>query len=266
MHAKKQEEVPALIPELEQVLNCTPAEGPVDTSTPYSETASGARHRREPGLQQAQLTAILEGKENAGSSEVASRKRTERSSQGLRAASKRRRSPSVPTRKSPRLEKGVEGEKEGRQTRLARGEMGSKPKEVTAVKVNAEQGSLQCIKCQFKTKSKWHFEKHMGTKNHKNKVPSEVAVPAEVDSVTQSKVVDNAGKTVDSLQPSSTRAKSNCGKTGCQEENESVPTSNSSTGATVSQEETAVATFNRLNTSRASAREARTRCASMLKE
>jgi len=281
-YARKQEEVPAIITELEQAFNTTPAEGPVDMSTPYTETASGARgrvreNRRESGLQGTQLAAIFEGMENVESSKVVSRKRTERNSRGLRASSKRRRSPSVPTRKSPRLEKQVLGDggsgKEGHQMRLQglpRGEIGCKPKEVTAwVKVNGQQSSLQCTKCQFKTHSKWHFGRHMGSKNHKDKVALGVAAPAEVDSGNQSKVVDEAGKIVDSLQHSSTTAKSSRGKTLSQEKSESVPTSHSSTGATVSQEDTAlgaVATVSRLNTSRATAREARTRCASMLKE
>ena len=260
-YARKQEEVPPIIPELEQPFNCTP----VDTSTPYNETAPGARNRRESGFQQAQLAAILEGRENAGSAKVAPRRRSERSSQGPRAVSKRRRSPSVPTRKSPRLEKQVEGDGHSEQESRQMKEMCSKSKEVAAgVKVNGQQSSLQCTKCQFETQSKRNYERHMGSKNHKNKATAEVAVPAEVDSGTQSKVVDEAGKTVGGLQHSSTRAKSNCGQTVAQEE--SLPTSNSSTGATVSQEETAMTTFSRLNTSRASAREARTRCASMLKE
>ena len=257
VYARKQEEVPPIIPELEQPFNRTPAEGPVYTSTPYNETAPGARNRRESGFQQAQLAAILEGRENAGSAKVAPRRRSERSSQGPRAASKRRRSPSVPTRKSPRLEKQVEGDGHSEQESRQMKEM-----EVAAgVKVNGQQSSLQCTKCQFETQSKRNFERHMGSKNHKNKATSEVAVPAEVDSGTQStKVVDEAGKTADS----SARAKSSCGKSV--EERESMAAYNSSAGATVSQEETAVATLSRLNTSRASAREARTRCASMLNE
>ena len=255
-YARKQDEVPPIIPELEQPFNRTP----VDTSTPYNETAPGARNRRESGFQQAQLAAILEGRENAGSAKVAPRRRSERSSQGPRAASKRRRSPSVPTRKSPRLEKQVEGDGHSEQESRQMKEMCSKSKEAAAgVKVNGQQSSLECTKCQFETQSKRNFERHMGSKNHKNKATSEVAVPAEVDSGTQStKVVDEAGK------HSSARAKSNCGKSA--EERESVAASNSSAGATVSQEETAVATLSRLNTSRASAREARTRCASMLNE
>ena len=257
-YARKQEEVPPIILELEQPFNCTP----VDTSTPYNETAPGARNRRESGFQQAQLAAILEGRENAGRSKVAPRRRSERSSQGPRAASKRRRSPSVPTRKSPRLEKQVEGDGHSEQESPQMKEMCSKSKEVAAgVKVNGQQSSLQCTKCQFETQSKRNYERHMGSKNHKNKATSEVAVPAEVDSGTQStKVVDEAGKTADS----SARAKSSCGKSV--EERESMAAYNSSAGATVSQEETAVATLSRLNTSRASAREARTRCASMLNE
>ena len=263
-YARKQEEVPPIIPELEQPFNRTPAEGLVDTSTPYKATAPGARNRRESGFQQAQLAAILEGRENAGSAKVAPRRRSERSSQGPRAATKRRRSPSVPTRKSPRLEKQVEGDGHSEQESRQMKEMCSKSKEVAAgVKVNGQQSSLQCTKCQFETQSKRNFERHMGSKNHKNKATSEVAVPAEVDSGTQStKVVDEAGKTADS----SARAKSSCGKSVPEEERESVAASNSSAGATVSQEETAVATLSRLNTSRASAREARTRCASMLNE
>ena len=278
-YARKQEEVSAIIPELELAFNNTPAQGPVDTSTPYTET--GARHRREnrreSGFQETQLASILEGTENVESSKVVPRKSTERNSRGLRAASKRRRSPSAPTRKSPRLDKQVlvdgSSGNEGHQMRLQgllRGEMGSKSKEVTAagVKMNGQQ-SLQCTKCQFQTQSKWHFGRHMGSKNHKDKVALEVAAPAEVDSGSRSKVVDEAGKPRESLQRSSSRAKSNSGKTLSQEE-ESVPTSHSSTGATVSQEEEtalgAVTTLSRLNTSRASAREARTRCASMLKE
>ena len=43
-YARKQEEVSAIIPELELAFNNTPAQGPVDTSTPYTET--GARHRQ----------------------------------------------------------------------------------------------------------------------------------------------------------------------------------------------------------------------------
>ena len=253
VYARKQEEVPPIILELEQPFNCTP----VDTSTPYNETAPGARNRRESGFQQAQLAAILEGRENAGSAKVAPRRRSERSSQGPRAASKRRRSPSVPTRKSPRLEKQVEGDGHSEQESRQMKEM-----EVAAgVKVNGQQSSLQCTKCQFETQSRRNYERHMGSKNHKNKATSEVAVPAEVDSGTQStKVVDEAGKTADS----SARAKSSCGKSV--EERESMAAYNSSAGATVSQGETAVATLSRLNTSRASAREARTRCASMLNE
>ena len=42
VYARKQEEVPAIIAELEQAFNRTPAEEPVNTSTPYNETASGA--------------------------------------------------------------------------------------------------------------------------------------------------------------------------------------------------------------------------------
>ena len=253
VYARKQEEVPPIIPELEQPFNRTP----VDISTPYNETAPGARNRRESGFQQAQLAAILEGRENAGSAKVAPRRRSERSSQGPRAASKRRRSPSVPTRKSPRLEKQVEGDGHSEQESRQMKEM-----EVAAgVKVNGQQSSLQCTKCQFETQSRRNYERHMGSKNHKNKATSEVAVPAEVDSGTQStKVVDEAGKTADS----SARAKSSCGKSV--EERESMAAYNSSAGATVSQGETAVATLSRLNTSRASAREARTRCASMLNE
>merc|ERR1719397_2318446 len=71
-YARRQEEVPALIPELE---------GPVDTSTPHNEAAPETRHRRarrrESGFHQAQLAAILEGRENAGSSKVTERKRLE---------------------------------------------------------------------------------------------------------------------------------------------------------------------------------------------
>ena len=89
--------------------------------------------------------------------------------------------------------------------------MGSKSKEVTAagVKMNSQQ-SLQCTKCQFQTQSKWHFGRHMG-KNHKDKVALEVAAPAEVDSGSWSKVVDEAGKPRESLQRSSSRAKSTSG-------------------------------------------------------
>ena len=95
----------------------------------------------------------------------------------------------------------------------------------------------------------------MGSKIHKNKVVLEVADPADVVLGTQSKEVDNVVQ------------KNNCGKAVPEEENVSVPISNSITGATVShQEETPVTIFNRLNTSRATAREARTRCASMLNE
>merc|ERR1719234_1283511 len=99
------------------------------------------------------------------------------------------------------------------------------------------------------------------------------------------------GKTVGAAQKTSTGTKSKgAGETVSQEDTESVRTTNSSTGATVSQKEVsasgavskrsncgatvsqeenalgAVPNFKRLNTSRASAREARTRCASMLKE
>ena len=94
-----------------------------------------------------------------------------------------------------------------------------------------------------------------------------MADPADVISGTQSKEVDNASKTGNSLQSSSTRAKNNCGKALAEEENVPVPISVSITGVTVShQEETPVTIFNRLNSSRATAREARTRCASMLNE
>ena len=257
--------MPAIILDLEQAFNRTPAEGPVDTSTPYNENAPGARNMRESGFQQAQLAVNLEDRENAGSSKGAPRKRSERSSQGPRAASKRRRSPAAPSRKSPRLEKQSEGDgNSGKMSRHTR-KLGSKSEEMTVgVKVTGQQSSLQYTKYQFETQSRRYSTRYMGSKNHKNKATAEVAVPAEVDSGTQSKVVDEAGKTVGGLQHSSTRAKSNCGQTVAQEE--SLPTSNSSTGATVSQEETAMTTFSRLNTSRASAREARTRCASMLKE
>ena len=257
--------MPAIILDLEQAFNRTPAKGPVDTSTPYNENAPGARNRRESGFQQAQLAVNLEDRENAGSSKGAPRKRSERSSQGPRAASKRRRSPAAPSRKSPRLEKQSEGDgNSGKMSRHTR-KLGSKSEEMTVgVKVTGQQSSLQYTKYQFETQSRRYSTRYMGSKNHKNKATAEVAVPAEVDSGTQSKVVDEAGKAVDGLQHSSTKAKSNCGQTVAQEE--SLPTSNSSTGATVSQEETAMTTFSRLNTSRASAREARTRCASMLKE
>jgi len=303
VYARRQEEVPALIPELEQA-----TEGHVDKSTPYNEAASGERHRRvnrrESGLHQAQLAAILERREHAKSSKVTERKKTERSSQGFRAASKRRRSPSVPTRKSPRLEKQVEGdgnsEKEGHQMILHgadSAERGRKLKKVAAeVVVNDQQSSLQCTKCQFKTQSKYNFERHMVSKNHKNKVALEVVVPSKATSDTQSKaeageeVEKTAGGQVDGLQHSSTGAKGKgAGETGSKEDTESVRTTNSSTGATVSQEVIAsgalpkesncsvtmsqeenalggVPTFNRLKNRRASATEARARCASMLKE
>ena len=145
--------MPARFPVLDLAFNSTPAKGPVDTSTPYTtETASRARstkNRRESGVQQVQLEAILEG-ENVESSEVAARKRTQRSLRGgLRAASKRRKSSSVPTRKSPRLEKQDDGDgyseeaghqmesvKDGWSTAVgvgsSREEIGSEPKEVTA--------------------------------------------------------------------------------------------------------------------------------------
>ena len=293
--------MPALIPELEQTFNFNQAhEGPVDASTPCNPTASGTGHRREnrrlSGFRQAQLAAILEGRENAGSSKEAPRKRTEEGGQVLRGASKRRRSPSVPRRKSPRLVKQVEGggnfEKEGCQMTLHKepvAEMGSKPIEVSAgVKVSYPQDSLQCAKCQFKAKTKHGFEKHsckkhMGSKKKDGKV-------AEADIGAQSKAGEEVGTTVDD-QHSSSGAR-NKGGTVSQEENESVPTSKSSTGATVTQVKTAlgtvrkksncgtlgapvsqekkdlggVPTLNRLNTSRASARRSRSLCASMLKE
>merc|ERR1719397_2292884 len=243
-YARRQEEVPALIPELEQNVNHAP-EGPVDTSTPHNEAAPETRHRRErrreSGFHQAQLAAILEGRENAGSSKVTERKRLGRSSQGPRAASKRRRSPSVPTRKSPRLERQVESiensENEGHQMApqgAAVEDLGNKSKEKDTVDVNGYQSNLQCTTCQFKAKKKGNFDQHLNSRSHKNMVALEVAAAAGVDSGTQSKVADETGKTVDSPQ----------------EEN--------AMGG--------VPTFNKLNTSRASAREARTRCASMLKE
>ena len=298
--------MPALIPELEQALNHAPEE-PVGSNTPHREDASGGRHRRvssrESGYRQAQLAAILEGRDNIESSTVAPRKRIERSSRGPPAvsqSSKRRRSPSVPTRKSPRLEKQVENlgnsETESHQPGLHRAAVldngnksaenrKEKDKEKSTVEVNCDESSLQCSTCQFKAKSKSSFDKHMSSRNHKHKVALEEMTPAEVESGTLSKVVGKAGKTVGSLQHSSTGEKSKCGKIVSQEENGSVRTSNSSTGATVSQDNIAVevvfeksncgalgaavgsvSTSNRLNTCRASAREARTLCASMLKE
>jgi len=242
-YARRQEDVPALIPELEQNANHAP-EGPVDRSTPYNEAASGERHRRvnrrESGFHQAQLAAILEGRENAACSKVTKRKRTERNTQGPRAPSKRRRSPSVPTRKSPRLEKQVAGNsgKDGHQVVLnvvPVAEKGNKSKKAIA---EVMLSSLQCTKCQFKTQSKYNFERHQGSKNHKNRVASEVS---EINSGTQSKageeVEKTAGGLVDGLQPSSTGAKSKgAGEAGSKEDTESVRTTNSSTGATVSQE------------------------------
>ena len=204
----------------------------------------------------------------------------------------------MPTRKSPRLEKQVENlgnsETESHQPgrhRAAVVDNGNKSaenrkekdKEKSTVEVNCDQSSLQCSTCQFKAKSKSSFDKHMSSRNHQQKVALEEMTPAEVESGTLSKVVGKAGKTVGSLQHSSTGEKSKCGKIVSQEENGSVRTSNSSTGATVSQDNMevvfkksncgalgaavgSVSTSNRLNTSRASAREARTLCASMLKE
>jgi len=213
----------------------------------------------------------------------------------------RRKSPSAPTRKSPRLEKQVEvignTGKEGHQMAThgpAVVNMGNKSKENDSVPVdvNGNQSSLQCTKCQFKAKTEWNFERHVGSKTHKNRVAIEVAGPAEViTSGTQSKAGEEVEKTVGGAKQSSTGTKSKgAGETVSQEDTESVRTTNSSTGAivsdkeviasgavskssncggTVSQEENilgAVPIFKRLNTSRASAREARTRCASMLKE
>jgi len=176
-------------------------------------------------------------------------------------------------------------------------ERGRKLKKVAAeVVVNDQQSSLQCTKCQFKTQSKYNFERHMVSKNHKNRVALEVIGPSEATSGTQSKakageeVEKTVGGQVDGLQHSSTGAKSKgAGETGSKEDTESVRTTNSSTGATVSQEVIAsgalpkesncsvtmsqeenalggVPTFNRLKNRRASATEARARCASMLKE
>ena len=105
--AKRQEldSAPAEGPDWGQ-FNCAP-EGPVDTSTPCKESAAGAQHRmrnrRESEIHQVQLEAILEGRENVEKPGSASRKTNEGNSQMPRAASMRRRSPSVPSRKSPRL-------------------------------------------------------------------------------------------------------------------------------------------------------------------
>ena len=104
--AKRQEldSAPAFIPDF----NCAP-EGPVDTSTLCKESAAGAQHRmrnrRESEIHQVQLEVILEGRENVEKPGSASRKTNEGNSQMPRAASMRRRSPSVPSRKSPRLGK-----------------------------------------------------------------------------------------------------------------------------------------------------------------
>ena len=153
----------------------------------------------------------------------------------------RRRSPSVPSRKSPRLGKqnGGSAKLEGNGCKVNdtagsrdQGKQGSKgSKEARArAKTRArararEEGSFACTQCQFTAASRWHFERHQ--KAHQKKVASEVSASAVIDSGCPSK------------------------ETVSQEENDlgAQPTSN-----------------NRMNTSRASAVKAMTRCAKIAEE
>ena len=216
------------------------AEGPVDTSTP-----SGAQHRMRHGrgseIHQVQLEAILEGRENVEKPGSATRKTNEGNSQMPRAASMRRRSPSVPSRKSPRLgmqnggsallegngckENDTAGSrKQGKQG--SKGSKGARAGAKARARARArEEGSFACTQCQFTAASRWHFERHQ--KTHQKKVASEVVASAVIDSGCPSK------------------------ETLSQEENDmgAQPTSN-----------------NRMNTSRASAVMARTRCAKIAEE
>ena len=221
------------------------AEGPVDTSTPCKESAAGAQHRMRNGrgseIHQVQLEAIPEGRENVEKPGSASRKTNEGNSQMPRAASMRRRSPSVPSRKSPRLGKQnvgsakLEGNgckendtagsrKQGKQG--SKGSKGARAGAKARARARArEEGSFACTQCQFMAASRWHFERHQ--KTHQKKVASEVVASAVIDSGCPSK------------------------ETVSQEENDlgAQPTSN-----------------NRMNTSRASAVKARTRCAKIAEE
>ena len=180
------------------------------------------RNRRESEIHQVQLQAILEGRENVVTPGLASRKTNERHSQMPKAASKRRRSPSVPSRKSPRLGKQNDGSSnlEGN---------GCQENDTEGCTENGQGSSFACTQCKYKTAKKSHFEKHLGSKTHQNKVALEV--------------VASASAVVDSGCPSK--------ETVSQEENDlgAQPTSN-----------------NRMNTSRASAVKARTRCAKIAEE
>ena len=181
--AKRQEldSAPALIPDWGQPFNFA-HEGPVDSSTPCKGSATGAQHRmrnrRESEIHQVQLQAILEGRENVVTPGLASRKTNERHSQMPKAASKRRRSPSkrrrspsVPSRKSPRLGKQNDGSSnlEGN---------GCQENDTAGCTENGQGSSFACIQCQYTAVKKSHFEKHLGSKTHQNKVALEVVASA----------------------------------------------------------------------------------------
>ena len=254
--AKRQEldSVPALIPDCD----CAP-EGPVDTSTPCKESAAGAQHRmrnrRESEIHQVQLQAILEGRENVETPGLASRKTNERNSQMPKTASKRRRSPSkrrmstskrrrspsVPSRKSPRLgmQNGgsallegngcKENDTAGSRKQGKQGSKGSKGVRAGAkARARARAREEGSFACtQCQFTAASRWHFERHQKTHQKKVASEVSASAVIDSGCPSK------------------------KTVSQEENDlgAQPTSN-----------------NRMNTSRASAVKARTRCAKIAEE
>ena len=128
----------------------------------------------------------------------------------------------MPSRKSPRLGKqnGCSANLEGN---------GCQENDTAECTENGQGSSFACTQCKYKTAKKSHFEKHLGSKTHQNKVALEV--------------VASASAVVDSGCPSK--------ETLSQEENDmgAQPTSN-----------------NRMNTSRASAVMARTRCAKIAEE